>query len=153
MSLLPRGRAPTLHRRAHSSALEICSTTFDNTYSEKEAESTQTLLDEKVLIVPNQKPRIDAVFIIIWALSILLTSVCTYITTIRTERSPLGSFGTGFSTELRKWTKTLELILIQVLSSGDQTPHIQLSRLESNSSMVVSISKGTMVSYPQILPA
>ena len=103
MALLPRPRTPNVHRghrRAHSSALEICLTKDDD---QELIQDIQPLLDEKVLIVPKPKsqPR-PVLLVVLWILSIAITITCTYLwTTSRLDRSLHGSFATGFETDLR----------------------------------------------------
>ena len=104
MALLPRPRTPNGnlgHRRAHSSALEICLPDKE----EQELLSVQPLLEDKVLIVPTQRSRSPLALIIIgWTLSIVLTCVCTFLwTRARSVVESGGSFAAGFATELRKY--------------------------------------------------
>ena len=105
MNLLPNGRAQFGHRRAHSSALETCTAELKGHFDEDEQEldDTETLLEDKVIVVPRQKPRIDNIFILLWIISIALTSLCTYLWTRKTEDTQLGSFATGFVTDLGRY--------------------------------------------------
>lgn len=103
MALLPRPRTPNAqlgHRRAHSSALEICLTTNDD---KQELEDAQPLLNDKALLVPTPKPQPRlAIFVVAWAFSIALAIASTFLwTKAHTERSRNGSFAYGFATELR----------------------------------------------------
>jgi hypothetical protein len=104
MALLPRPRTPNAqigHRRAHSSALEICLTNKE----EQELQDAQPLLEDKVLIVPTPKSRLPvAVFIVLWTVSIVVACTCTYLWTVaRVKASSFGSFASGFATELRMY--------------------------------------------------
>ena len=96
MNLLPRVRSEFGHRRAHSSALEICSTTFED----QEIKGTQPLLEEKDIVVTSQTRRLDATLIILWALSVAFVSLLTYALTKSTKDDPFGGFRTGYLTDL-----------------------------------------------------
>ena len=105
MSLLARPRTPNAqnigHRRAHSSALEIC---LPDKEDQELREDAQPLLEDKVLFVTTpvkQSPSL-AIIVVLWVCSIAIACVCTYLwTSSRVALSPYGSFVTGFDTELR----------------------------------------------------
>ena len=106
MALLPRPRTPNAprgHRRAHSSALEICLTTADD--EQELIKDVQPLLDEKILLVPEPRSRPQphpVVLVVLWILSLVIAITCTYLwTTSRLNRSLTGGFASGFDTDLR----------------------------------------------------
>src|ERR1700753_259222 len=109
MALLPRPRTPNAqhigHRRAHSSALEICMPTYDD---QELKEDAQPLLEDKVLFVTTtaqQRPSLT-IIVVLWVFSTVLACICTYLwTSSRVGKSPYGSFATGFATELRAYHK------------------------------------------------
>ena len=142
MNLLPRGRAGTGHRRAHSSALEICSTTFE----EQELKGTQPLLEEKSISVPTQKPRIDTLFIVLWVISVVLTAICTYFWTSRSSGIELGGFATGFLTELGMYFQTQLLLVCRHSNQRLKLLLSQPSKFVQRNSMGVLISMAIMVS-------
>jgi hypothetical protein len=146
MALLPRPRTPNAHRghrRAHSSALEICLTTADD---EELIKDVQPLLDEKVLLVPGPKTQPQpVVLVVLWILSIATAVTCTYLwTTSRLSRTLPGGFATGFDTDLRtsKRHERLETANEPIL----QAMHAPRLVSMSNNSMEVWTSTDIMVS-------
>lgn len=72
---------------------------------EKADEVVQPLLDApKEIVVPLPKGHNNGLLISLWILSLLLTSLFTYLATSRSvASSPLGNFAHGYATELRTY--------------------------------------------------
>ncbi|TKA71268.1 hypothetical protein B0A55_07343, partial [Friedmanniomyces simplex] len=92
----------------------------------KDLQAAEPLLDEvEFSSLPARKPAsyTTLTLILLWAASLALTALCTYLLTRRTDSEPFGTFGRGYITDLESARPAIRLEKQQFHGSLDFNAH------------------------------